>query len=131
LLWIFFFLSFRFGNVSRAQVKQGKVGSATNYGFIEYENEHSNSDAIRSLDGQEHLSHTLSVREANPSKPSTSSLPRGRKQRGYRIMISNLDMSVTWEELKDFTRNTSGFQVIIFRINSLDSFFLLSSFFFR
>lgn len=74
-----------------------------------------NAEAIRSLDGQDHLGHTLSVREANPSRPAGSRdiAARGRKQRGYRAMISNVDMSVSWEDLKDFTRDTSGFQVWI------------------
>ncbi|GAB9475491.1 hypothetical protein Gpo141_00012586 [Globisporangium polare] len=78
------------------------------FAFIEYEDERDASDAVRSMHGREFHGSRLRV-EISHGGGATRSGEAGFESRlrgtQYRVKVSNLATSVSWQDLKDFLRD--------------------------
>ena len=71
------------------------------FAFVEYEDERDCKEAISTLDGSSFLGNTIVVEAAKARNYNASG---GAGQKGVRIVVMNLDLRVSWQDLKDFTR---------------------------
>lgn len=76
----------------------GSIDLRIGFAFIEYAEPDDCAEAIDKLNGADFLGVQLLV---EPAKI------RLNAQKGYRVIISNLDAHVSWQDLKDFAR-TAG-----------------------
>ncbi|CAA0805782.1 Serine/arginine-rich-splicing factor SR34 [Striga hermonthica] len=93
------------------------------YAFVEFEDERDAEDAIRGRDGYEFDGHRLRVELSHGGRGNSSSTDRYSGSRGYRggvsrrseyrVMITGLPSSASWQDLKYYIRpNTTRPNII-------------------
>ena len=97
-----------YGTISRLDIKIGRSG--INYAFLEYAEEGAYLNAMAGMDSVEVRGSFLKVKRAEIRK-ATQTIMRSSKQKGFRVIVSDLDPSISWTDLKDFARTTTGLQV--------------------
>ncbi|XP_057439270.1 serine/arginine-rich splicing factor SR34B isoform X1 [Lotus japonicus] len=107
-------LFYKYGNITHIDLKVPP--RPPGYAFVEFEDTQDAEDAIRGRDGYDFDGHRLRVELAHGGRGNSSSRDRysshssGRGGRGvsrrseYRVLVSGLPSSASWQDLKDHMR---------------------------
>jgi arginine/serine-rich splicing factor 4/5/6 len=88
----------------------------TGFGFVEFENARDAEDALRDFNGKNFMGQNIVVEFAKESRPRRepyedrhgSAPVRARRPPGVRILVSGISRDTSWQDLKDFGRETGN-----------------------
>eukprot|EP01068_Selenidium_serpulae_P019595 Selendium_serpulae@DN6916_c0_g1_i1.p1 len=98
----------KYGRIRDIDIKYGRTSNGTAYAFIEYDDPHDADDAVRARDGYKFGDVRLRVEFTGEKRPvatrhqSFSSGPPKRSP--YKVTVTNLPKSASWQDLKDHMR---------------------------
>ncbi|TEB36447.1 hypothetical protein FA13DRAFT_1752996 [Coprinellus micaceus] len=80
----------------------------TGFGFVEFEDYKDAEDALQTFNGKPFMGTNIVIEFAKESRPRREVAPRARRPPGIRIIVSGISRDTSWQDLKDFGRESGS-----------------------
>lgn len=96
----------KYGRIRNIDIKVGRTSNGTAYAFIEFDHVRDAEDAVDSRDGYRFCGSRLRVEFTGDRRPRRHLYGGGAPKRSeYRVIVTNLPTSASWQDLKDHMRS--------------------------